>query len=66
MITSESTFRGSYSATILNNCEVSEHDARSVDIANPAHFEQSDLFDFYQRETPKSPSPDCVDGGSGI
>ncbi len=47
---------------MAENCELSERDTRAVDVTNPVYFEESDLFDFYQRESPNAPSADCVDG----
>jgi hypothetical protein len=54
-----------FSPTSEENCELSDKNTYDLDIDNPAHYEQSERFDHYQREARTGDGSDnCIDGES--
>jgi hypothetical protein len=54
-----------FSPTTEENCELSDKNTYDLDIDNPAHYEQSERFDHYQREARAAAVTDnCIDGKS--
>ena len=52
-----------FSPTNEENCELSDKNTYDLDIDNPAHYEQSERFDHYQREARAAAATDnCIDG----
>ncbi|XP_077500029.1 no mechanoreceptor potential A isoform X2 [Amblyomma americanum] len=48
-----------------DNCELSDYDSRQLQLSNPAHFDQSTQFDYYERDDlghgPGGAGGDCLD-----
>jgi hypothetical protein len=51
-----------FSPTSEENCELSDKNSYDLDIDNPAHYEQSERFDHYQREARTDATDNCIDG----
>ncbi len=51
-----------FSPTSEENCELSDKNSYDLDIDNPAHYEQSERFDHYQREARTDTTDNCIDG----
>ena len=54
-----------FSPTIEENCELSDKNSHDLDIDNPSYYDNSERYDFYQREAGhegrESGAP-CLDG----
>lgn len=44
------------------NCELSDHDTRDLNLNNPSFFETTGDYDFYERSPGRSNLADCLDG----
>ncbi|XP_039297911.1 uncharacterized protein LOC111054701 [Nilaparvata lugens] len=48
--------------TARDNCELSDHDSRDLNLNNPAFFENTGEYDYYERSQSRSgPGGDCLD-----
>ncbi|XP_014260644.1 uncharacterized protein LOC106673149 isoform X2 [Cimex lectularius] len=43
------------------NCELSDHDSRDLNLNNPSFFETTGDYDFYERSAGRSGNGDCLD-----
>ncbi|XP_065287804.1 uncharacterized protein nompA [Dermacentor albipictus] len=54
-----------FRAFFPDNCELSDYDSRQLQLSNPAHFDQSTQFDYYERDDlghgPGGAGGDCLD-----
>lgn len=46
------------------NCELSDRDARDLDMNNPSYFEPVGDFDFYEKSASGRSGQECLDGNS--
>lgn len=46
------------------NCELSDRDARDLDMNNPSYFEPVGDFDFYEKSSSGRSGQECLDGNS--
>lgn len=44
------------------NCELSDHDSRDLNLNNPSFFETNGDYDFYERSPGRGLGGDCLDG----
>ena len=49
-----------FSPTTEENCELSDQNSHDLDINNPSYYDNSERYDFYQREAAILDS--CLDG----
>lgn len=45
-----------------DNCELSEKDSRELDVNNPAYFEISGDYDYFERSPGRQGQGECLDG----
>ena len=52
-----------FSPTVEENCELSDQNSHDLDIENPSYYDNSERYDFYQREARLARAEaGCVDG----
>lgn len=51
----------SYGDSERDNCELSDRDSRDMELANPAYFDNTGNYDFYERSISRN-GEECLDG----
>ena len=51
-----------FTPTTEENCELSDKNSHDLDIDNPSFYDNSERYDFYQREASGVEGAPCLDG----
>ena len=62
--TNHQSFQSSvgFTPTTEENCELSDKNSHDLDINNPSNYDNSERYDFYQREASATEGAPCLDG----